>query len=90
MSLIRLWKTSINCHQSFVKLWSATGELLGTLPEHKSMVFSVAFTADGKFLVSGGDDRTVIIWNLKNIRTLNTLNYACNWVGDYLRTNGEV
>ncbi|MGL4374885.1 MAG: AAA-like domain-containing protein, partial [Microcoleaceae cyanobacterium] len=73
-----------------VKLWSATGELLATLPEHKSMVFSVAFTADGKFLVSGGDDRTVIIWNLKNIRTLNTLNYACNWVGDYLRTNGEL
>ena len=27
---------------------------------------------------------------LEKIRTLNSLNYACNWVRDYLRTNAEV
>ncbi|MBE9142835.1 AAA-like domain-containing protein [Planktothrix mougeotii] len=75
---------------SNVKLWSPTGELLATLPRHQSMVFSVAFTEDGNFLVSGGEEGTVILWNLNNIRTLNPLNYACDWVRDYLRTNIEV
>ena len=73
-----------------VKLWSNTGELLATLPGHQSTVFSVAFTGDGNFLVSGGEAGTMIIWNVKNILTLKPLNYACNWVRDYLRTNTEV
>ncbi len=54
------------------------------------MVFSVAFTADGNFLVSGGEEGTMIIWNLKNILTLKPLNYACNWVQDCLQTNAAV
>ena len=73
-----------------VKLWSNTGELLATLPGHQSMVFTVDFTADGNFLVSGGEEGTMIIWNLKNILTLNSLSYACNWVQDYLHTNAEL
>ncbi|HEY9849796.1 MAG TPA: AAA-like domain-containing protein [Leptolyngbyaceae cyanobacterium] len=75
---------------SNVKLWSPSGELLATLPGHQSMIFSVAFTGDGNFLVSGAEEGNVIIWNLKKIRTLNNLNYACNWVRDYLRTNVEL
>ncbi|MBE9225821.1 AAA-like domain-containing protein [Phormidium sp. LEGE 05292] len=73
-----------------VKLWDLQGKLLRTLPGHQGMVISLAFTPDGKFLVSGGDDSTVIIWDLKKIENLNELEYACNWVGDYLRTNVEV
>ena len=73
-----------------VKLWNLQGQLLRTLPGHRGMVISLAFTPDGKFLVSGGDDSTVIIWDLKKIQKLNELEYACNWVRDYLRTNVEV
>ena len=73
-----------------MKLWNLEGELLQTLPGHQTMVFSLAFTADGNFLVSGGDDRTLIIWDLEGIKNLDPMEYACNWVGDYLRTNVEV
>ncbi|RAQ49186.1 sugar-binding protein [Arthrospira sp. O9.13F] len=73
-----------------VKLWNLEGELLQTLPGHNAMVVSLAFTADGNFLVSGGDDRTLIIWDLEGIKNLDPMEYACNWVGDYLRTNVEV
>ncbi|MBW4598381.1 MAG: hypothetical protein KME29_01895 [Calothrix sp. FI2-JRJ7] len=43
-----------------------------------------------KQLISGGDESTVILWDLKQIRTLNELEYACNWVQDYLQTNMKV
>ncbi|MGD1807622.1 AAA-like domain-containing protein [Dapis sp. BLCC M126] len=73
-----------------VKLWNLDGELLQNLPGHEGAVVSVAFTPDGKFLVSGSDDRAVILWDLEEIRTLKKLEYACDWVRDYLRTNVEV
>jgi WD40 repeat protein len=73
-----------------VKLWNLQGQLLATLPGHHGISISVAFSADGNFLISGGDDSIAILWDLKQIRTLNPLEYACNWVRDYLRTNQEV
>ncbi|MEB3884256.1 AAA-like domain-containing protein [Lyngbya sp. CCY1209] len=73
-----------------VKLWDLQGNLLSTLPGHRGMVISLAFTADGGFLVSGGDDTTVILWNLQQMETSNELEYACNWVRDYLQTSPEV
>lgn len=73
-----------------VKLWNLQGKLLKTLPGHEGTVISLAFTADGKFLISGGQDSKVIIWNLTDIEKLNELEYACNWLDDYLRTNVEV
>ncbi|BAZ08303.1 YD repeat protein [Calothrix sp. NIES-4071] len=73
-----------------IKLWNLRGELLKTLPGHLGMVVSLAFTTNGNFLVSGGDESTIILWDLKQVRTLNELEYACNWVQDYLRTNINV
>ena len=31
-----------------------------------------------------------MMWDLNKIRTVNELEYACDWVRDYLRTNMEV
>lgn len=73
-----------------VKLWSATGELLRTLPAHRGIVISLAFSADSNAVTSGGDDGLVILWDLQKIRSLDPLQYACDWVQDYLRTNAEV
>jgi WD40 repeat protein len=70
-----------------VKLWNINGKLLKILPGHQGIVISLAFTPDGKFLLSGGDDSTLIRWDLQKICSLNELEYACNWVQDYLRTN---
>ncbi|VXD13007.1 conserved hypothetical protein [Planktothrix serta PCC 8927] len=73
-----------------VKLWNLAGELITTLPGHQGIVDTVEFTPDQNALVSGGDDSTVIIWDLKKIRSLNELEYACNWVQDYLKTSREI
>jgi len=66
------------------------GELLATLNGHTSGVRSLAFRPDGQVLASAGDDQAVVFWNITNILNLQPLDYACDWVKDYLRTNSQV
>ncbi len=70
-----------------VKLWKRDGTLITTLKGHSSGVRSVAFHPSLPILASTGDDQTIILWNLEPILNLKPLSSACNWVGDYLRTN---
>ena len=44
----------------------ATGQLWRTLAGHANDVTSVAFSPDGKTLVSGGNDQTVCQWSGSN------------------------
>ena len=49
-------------------IWDAcTGELLEMLWGHGSAVLSVAFTPDGRGLVSGGCDKTLKYWDVPNL-----------------------
>ncbi len=43
------------------------------LHEHTSWVTSVLFSCDGQFLVSGSDDRTIKLWDVKTGRCIRTL-----------------
>ena len=52
-----LWRT--------VEFWDvATGTLKKSLTGHSKSVTAVAFSPDGKTLVSGSDDMTVKLWNV--------------------------
>ena len=73
-----------------VKLWRYDGQELETLKGHSDGVFGVTFSPDGKFIASASQDRTAILWNLEQIFQLDFLQYGCNWVRDYLRTNADV
>ena len=42
-----------------------SGQSLGDLSGHTGQVNALAYTPDGQFFVSGGDDRTLIIWQVQ-------------------------
>jgi WD40 repeat protein len=48
-----------------IGLWEvATGRLRRTLAGHRAKILSLAFTPDGRSLVSGSDDTTALVWDL--------------------------
>ena len=50
---------------SGLHLWdAATGQLLNTLKGHVGIAGAVTFLPDGKSLLSGGNDRTIRLWQL--------------------------
>ena len=38
--------------------------IVQVIKEHKAPVVSVAFSPDGKYLVSGGEDNMLLVWDL--------------------------
>lgn len=53
-------------HDSFdIHLWSVqTGALLDQLSGHEGPISTLAFTPDGRYLISGSWDRTIRVWNV--------------------------
>ena len=53
-------------HDSFdIHLWSVqTGALLDQLAGHEGPISTLAFTPDGRYLVSGSWDRTIRVWSI--------------------------
>jgi WD40 repeat protein len=50
--------------ETVIRLWTTTGKPLHVLRGHKISVTRIAFSADSKYLVSGGDDSTALLWEV--------------------------
>jgi WD40 repeat protein len=55
-------------------LWDAqTGEKLRTFNGYTKDITSLAFTPDGRYVVAGGDDKTIVFWDVTNGKIVQTL-----------------
>lgn len=70
-----------------VKFWKPDGTWLATLPSHTAPVRSLSFSPDNKTLASGGDDKTIILWNLEGLEVDNLLKHSCDWLQDYFNNS---
>jgi len=58
-------KKNSTCTRGSIKLWAAdTGQELHEFTGHTDDVGSVAFSADGRFVLSGSNDRTLKLWDV--------------------------
>ena len=47
--------------------------LLKTLTDHTEIVYSIAFSPDGKIMASSSKDQTIILWDTENFQNIRTL-----------------
>ncbi len=59
-----------------IKLWDLNQGKVTTLGNHKETINSIAFSPDGKYLVSGSDDYTMKLWDVSSSRHLSTLSHV--------------
>lgn len=70
------------------KIWDREN-LLATLQGHRGRVWDVEFSPDSKKVITASDDEQIELWDLTKILKLDTLDYTCRWIGDYLENNSE-
>jgi WD40 repeat protein len=79
-----------NSHDFAVHLWNVpSGEPLGTLDGHTGIVWGIAFSPDGELLVSVSSDKKAKIWDWRNGKLLQSLDFPGEAVSVTFSPDGQ-
>lgn len=68
------WNKKEKKWEGEIKFWDPqSGKELRTLKGHSDEIRALAFSPDGKYLVTAGEDQTAIIWDVQTGKELHTL-----------------
>jgi WD40 repeat protein len=74
-----------------IHLWDVvSGEAVGTLSGHNGIVWDLAFSPDGKLLVSVSSDKTAQVWDWENGELLKSLDFPADVVSISFSPDGKV
>ena len=59
---------------------AVTGISMSVLSSHTELVWSLAFSSNGKFLVSGSQDNTVCLWDIQTGGVISTFHGHTEWI----------
>jgi len=59
-----------------IEIWKADGTPVITLTGHTKPVLSVAYSRDGQWLASGGEDTNTYLWNMQTGQAISLTNHA--------------
>jgi WD40 repeat protein len=81
-----------NITREYLKIWDAkTGKLVATLKGHTDPVYCLAWTADGKTLISGSSDESIRTWNTTTWQQIAALTGHTYYViGIAISPNGRI
>lgn len=80
---------SATCARGGLYIWdAATGDLIRMLAGHQSDVTSVAVIGDGDYVLTGSDDRTMILWDIVNSEPVRTFFGNADYV-DSVAVSGD-
>ena len=71
-------------------LWPINGEGRVVFYADSGANNTTSFSRNGGQLASSHDDGSIILWNLERLLNLDELAYACQWAGNFLKTNAQV
>ncbi len=70
-----------------IQLWDQQGKLRQVLRTQQTRPGHIQFSPKGDSLVSADHRGQVMIWDLNSILGADVLDFACDWVEDYLKTH---
>ncbi|AFY95774.1 WD40 repeat domain-containing protein [Chamaesiphon minutus] len=74
-------RTIATACENNIRIWDLqTGECLHTIIAHYLNILTVAFSPDGRYLATGGMDKTLKVWDTSNLECLHTLNMHQSWI----------